>query len=366
VVGPPFKPTKGDAGWCWAMNSDMGVIYVFTSDGLFVSTLFTDSRLSSRWSMPIAKRGMHLEETSLGQENFFPSLGQSPDGSIHVLTDASIVTVSGMESIRRLPERPLVISAKQLAEAQAWTVDQERRRQEAQGVSSLNVALRNAAPAVDGVLDDWSGANWATIERRKDSGGHEELTSAAVTVAGDRLYAAWKTGDRNLLKNAGTTWENLFKTGGCLDLMIGADPSAAPDRRQPVAGDCRLLVTMVEGKPMAVLYTPVVPGHKGARQAFISPVSTVEMDAVVRVEDQITVAGKDGNYELSVPLALLGLKPKAGQSIAADVGLLRGNGFATMRRVYWSNKGTQITEDLPSEAKLEPALWGRWVFAAGG
>jgi hypothetical protein len=90
------------------------------------------------------------------------------------------------------------------------------------------------------------------------------------------------------------------------------------------------------------------------------------MDAVVRVEDQITVAGKDGNYELSVPLALLGLKPKAGQSIAADVGLLRGNGFATMRRVYWSNKGTQITEDLPSEAKLEPALWGRWVFAAGG
>ena len=48
------------------------------------------------------------------------------------------------------------------------------------------------------------------------------------------------------------------------------------------------------------------------------------------------LAGKDGNFELSVPLAALGLRPEAGQSIRGDVGVLRGNGFQTLQR----NTGT--------------------------
>lgn len=91
-----------------------------------------------------------------------------------------------------------------------------------------------------------------------DWGRHEQKTEAAVAVAGDRLYAAFKTGEPTLPVNAGTALQNLFKTGGGLDLVIGADPKADPNRGAAVAGDVRLLVAVVNGKPAAVLYRPVV------------------------------------------------------------------------------------------------------------
>ena len=73
---------------------------------------------------------------------------------------------------------------------------------------------------------------------------------------------------------------------------------------------------------------------------------------------------KEGNYELSVPLAALGWKPKIGQTYGADLGVLRGSGGQTTQRVYWSNKATAITADVPSEAELTPRLWGKWKIVA--
>ncbi|MBA3939170.1 MAG: hypothetical protein H0X38_17115, partial [Planctomycetes bacterium] len=231
------------------------------------------------------------------------------------------------------------------------------------------VKLRAAAPVLDGKLDDWAGADWATIDRRTvtqgDWGARLDLVQGAVAVHGDRLYAAWRNADGNLLRNSGATWQTLFKSGGCLDLMIGADPQANPDRPEPVRGDCRLLVSRVQDKLMAVLYRPLVAGHTGERFPFTSPVSSIAMDEVLRVDDQVQLANHEGDYELSVPLALLGLKPGADQVIKADIGLLRGNGFQTMQRCYWSNKATSMTADVPSEARLSPNLWGRWRFVGG-
>jgi hypothetical protein len=67
-------------------------------------------------------------------------------------------------------------------------------------------------------------------------------------------------------------------------------------------------------------------------------------------------------YEFSIPLDVLGLTPAPGKSIRADVGVLRGNGFQTLQRAYWSNKATGLVSDLPSEAELTPRLWGMWKF----
>ena len=77
---------------------------------------------------------------------------------------------------------------------------------------------------------------------------------------------------------------------------------------------------------------------------------------------QLQFAEKDGNYEISIPLATLGLRADVGATIKGDLGVLRGDGFQTMQRVYWSNKATGITADVPSEAELTPQLWGSWRF----
>jgi hypothetical protein len=158
--------------------------------------------------------------------------------------------------------------------------------------------------------------------------------------------------------------------------MLGTDPKADRTARRPVEGDLRLLVTRAgdkaAGKPadkagektLAILYRPVVPGTKQP-VPFSSPWRTITLDEVKDVSDQVRLAGTEGNFEFSVPLALLGLRPEGGQTLRGDLGVLRGNGFQTLHRVYWHNKATAITSDVPSEAELTPWLWGVLKFQPG-
>ena len=190
-------------------------------------------------------------------------------------------------------------------------------------------------------------------------------------MSGDRLYAAFRTDDAELLRNSGEMPTAPFKTGGALDVMIGVNPAADPKRTKAVAGDLRLLVTVVKGKTFAVLYRAVVPGTKES-VPFSSPWRTITLDRVEDVSDQVTLASsvvkntkgkvEAAFYEFSIPLDTLGLRPQPGKTLRGDVGILRGDGTKTMQRVYWSNKATGITADVPSEAELTPKLWGRWEF----
>ena len=378
LLGGLVTPKGSDAGPLWCVNGNAGTVYLFTVDGLFVGQLFQDSRAGKPWSMPSAERNMRLNDVTLHDENFFPTITQTADGKVYLCDGArtSLVRVDGLDAIRRLPAAELKVSADDLAAATAWRVEAEAKRQADRGTGTLTVAIRKAEPTVDGKLDDWAGAEWAPIDRRgvaaffnSDSKPYD--VSGAVAVAGDRLYAAFRTADAELLKNSGETPNAPFKTGGCLDLMIGADPSADPKRPRPAASDQRLLVTQVGGKTVALLYRAVVPGTKEP-VPFSSPWRTIKLDRVDDVSADVRLAVgvekddkgkvKSAVYELSVPLASLGLKPTDGASIKGDLGVLRGNGFQTTHRVYWNNKATAITADVPSEAELTPALWGRWTF----
>ena len=378
LLGDFITPRKGDAGPMWCINGNMGDMYLLTTDGLFVAQLFQDSRTGHHWTMPKAERGALLNEITLHDENFFPTITQTADGAVYLVDGGrtSLVRVDGLESIRRLPPTEVRVTADDLKAAAAWRVQAEAQRQLARGSGTLNVALRADAPVVDGKLDDWAGADWAVIDRRGTAANFNSDSkpydiTGAVTIVGDRLYAAFRTQDAEVLKNSGDTPNAPFKTGGCLDLMLGTDPAADPKRPRPVAGDVRLLITQVNGKTLALLYRAVVPGTKEP-VPFSSPSRTITIDRVddISAEVQLSMSvekndkGKVASafYEVSVPLAALGLKPADGQSIKGDIGILRGNGFQTLQRVYWNNKATAITADVPSEAELTPALWGRWQF----
>jgi len=224
----------------------------------------------------------------------------------------------------------------------------------AKGKLSLSVALGGAAPQVDGDLAEWKeGVEWAKLDDR---------ASAAVRIVGDRLYAAWRTGDANALANAKGEPKLLFKRGGAVDLMIGCDPKAPTKRLEPAAGDIRLLASMQDGKPTAVLYRAVVPGTADAdRVPFESPVGRVVFDRVDDVSDSLQLVQKDGDIELSIPLAVLGLNEIGeGATLLGDIGILRGTGAMTTQRLYWNNLDTLICSDVPSEARLQPANWGTW------
>jgi len=375
LLGNPVMPRGSDAGELWAINANKGTVYFFTTDGLFVATLFKDSRTSA-WNAPEARRGMSMADYSLQEESFWPTLSQTSDGQIYLGGNGSILRIEGLEGVRRLPNSEIKVDAAMLKTAQAAFVQNEVQRHAAEAPRELAVALRSVPPTVDGKLDDWTGAAWAVIDKRSMQVGNwgrkMVQTEAAVAIAGDRLYAAFKTDDPKLLSNTGESLQNLFKTGGALDLMLGTDAQANPDRKQAVAGDLRLLVTRVKNKTVAVLYRPVAPGTKTEPVQFSSPMRTIKFDRVDDVSDQVVLANaivtneKDKTqtsvFEFSIPLATLGLTPASGQSIRGDIGLLRGNGSQTLQRIYWSNKASGIVSDIPSEAELTPQYWGRFDF----
>ena len=369
LLGGFFEAEGSDAGPLWAVNGNLGTAYVFTADGLFVATLFEDGRLAKPWAMPVATRGMSLEGITLHEENFWPTISRTSDGKIYLIDGgrSSIVSLKGMETIRRLPDSALTVTAADLVQAQEYQSQEEILRQRDQGKGILAVAILPTAPAMDGKLDDWKSA-WVDIDKSGvkanfNSNSKPYDITGSVAVAGGRLYAAYRTGNPGMLDNSGETPAALFKTGGALDLMIGANPAADPKRKDAVAGDMRLIVARVKGVTKAMLYRAVVPGTPdSAKVPFASPWRTITLDQVTDISSQVQFAEKDGNFEFSVPLTVLGINPQPGLRLKGDIGILRGNAVQTTARVYWGNKATSITSDVPSEALLAPGLWGTLEF----
>ncbi|MDB4766056.1 hypothetical protein OAG71_00055 [bacterium] len=362
----------GKAGPMFGINGNMGNMYLMTADGMFVSTLFHDIRTRPNWASPVAIRNMDVTDVSLHDENFWPSITQTTDGRIFLVDGGrtSLVRVEGLETLQRLPDSSITVTAADLRKSREWFTKAEAKRQRQLGPGILTVPLRSTAPQVDGQLGDWPlDTDWAFVDRRGvkanfDSRSRPYQVSAAVTLTNTHLYAAWKTTETNLLNNSGETANGLFKHGGCLDIMLGSDPNAPIDRKKPAAGDQRLLITRVKDKTVATLYRAKVPGTK-TPVAFSSPWRSIYIDAVEDVSQQVSVAtDKEGNYEISIPLAALHWRPKPGATYRADIGVLRGANGQTTQRVYWANKATAITADVPSEAELTPGLWGKWKIKA--
>ena len=379
LLGPSFRLHKSVDVELWAINGNKGNIYLFTTDGLFVATLFKDSRLpSASWAQRSKSvRGMSVTDLTTGEENFWPSITQTPDGNVYVVTDSSaIVRVDGLNSIRRLAPSIIHVTANALDQAKAYFKTVESARQQAAPASTLIIPIDAAPPPAHEDLSKWDPKLFVTIDERwqqvGDWGRTKLLTQAALKVAGDRLYAAFRTNDPQALENSGASLQSLFKTGGGLDLMLATNADSDPQRKSAAPGDIRLLVSLVNGRPVAMLYRPIATAPRKSA-VFESSLSTLKFDDVENVSEYVqlaresvdsTTGARAGDFEFSIPLSTLGLTLKPGMELRGDIGLLRGNGIQTIQRVYWSNKATGLVSDVSSEAELTPQLWGRFRFVA--
>jgi len=68
--------------------------------------------------------------------------------------------------------------------------------------------------------------------------------------------------------------------------------------------------------------------------------------------------------EAAVPRASLGLRPEKDMVLLADLGFISSdpNGSINVVRTYWSNKDTNLVNDLPQEAWFRPAKLGTLIF----
>jgi hypothetical protein len=133
-LAPRTGHRKDEVIELWAINGNYGNVYLFTTDGLLVATLFQDERTAKRWPNE-ERRGFEPKEMSLEQECFFPSIQQMTDGRVYLVAGKSfsaIFEVTGLDTIRRLPEQELTLTAEHLAAARRY-LDARRKVPEKAG-----------------------------------------------------------------------------------------------------------------------------------------------------------------------------------------------------------------------------------------
>ena len=190
------------AGPLFFLNGNQGNIYVFTQDGLFVSQLFQDVRQGQLWEMPSEQPNALLNELTLHDENFFPSVTQTPNGKVYLVAGAipAVVRVDGLDTIERLPPSKIEISVDELRQCQETLSESKSSIQGHGGAKLLKVFILPTAAALDGNPENLQISAWAPIDTRGAGAWFNPNTKAydvkgGILVAGTNLIAAWETGE---------------------------------------------------------------------------------------------------------------------------------------------------------------------------
>jgi hypothetical protein len=366
LIGPSsFLGTAdmdNEIGEIFYLNGNLGENYLFTHDGLYIQSLFKDTR--GYFDTPVkAVRGMSMDAMTAGGESFGGNFIKAPDGKFYVTlggTDARVLEVTGLGSIKRLGGK-FSYSPTQFAEAQRLA---QQNAAQTQAPKVFTVARGVGAIAIDGKADEWS----ELLDDKKplleiQESAQQRYARVAARYDANNLYLAYRVfGPRGTWRNAGQNEKLLFKTGDAVDLMIG------PEKSVSGAGNLRLLMTTMDGEPMAVLNQKVAPGARPEEKFdFSSPWRTISFDRVVTAREVKLGSGAiaDGYFvEAAIPWSTLGMTPQTGLKLGGDVGVLFADngGTQTISRQYWSNKATGLVNDVPGEADLTPDLWGTFVL----
>jgi hypothetical protein len=346
MLGYPVRPAKGEAGYMVARYSYMGEIYVYTTDGLLVATLGGDTRTSPFWPYRQQKLGMEITGLSFEAEQFWPFMFGEDDGNVYLSIGkwhTSIVRLDGLDTVRRVDLGYIEATKDELARMEPLRVQTQTKAKLREEVDVYRVKSAKSTP-------EWPAQDWAPIDTN---------SSFQLGTDGKHLIVAYRTNQPQLLRDSAVEFPFAFTQGGGLDLMIRAQ--GASDSRQVLIGDVRLFVTQRAGKLLAVLYRQKA-AKAGNRVVFASPVGEVVFDDVEDVSNQVQLIANGGNYQITVPLDLLGVDPAKGRMYRGDVGMVLSDGARAQARVYWHNKADAMTADVPTEARLSPSQWGLFRF----
>lgn len=347
-------------GRLWGMTGNMGVTdkfmaymtyfgvnHVFSSDGVYVAALLYDGRVSGPESdvgQPEGQSGQFVKLNIQGKDQYF---------IIHGGQDTRVWEVLGLDTVQPLAGGTYehTAASAEMAAASIAEYTAKIQRQQQLTIVRGRTALDLAQP----------------ISAAVDSDRKFEVRAA---YDADNLYLRYDVTTPYPLVNSMADPTIIFHGGNAIDVQLATDLKADPKRKTPAPGDLRLVITQQNGKPMTMVYRPRVAGFAGERIVLTSPTGQEPFDRIEPTDKvMMTTSPIDGGFRaaVTIPFALLGMEPKAGEQIRMDLGFIfsrNANGSRVSVREYWKNNSftANVTDDIPHESRLEPNEWGTATF----
>jgi len=348
-------------GNLFVIGTDKGEWHLLSSSGYYVSSLFEGDPMKIKWpDEAVPGANMNTVPPGMGAEDFGGSVILATDGNMYVQAGKTAFIdckVSGLDTVKTLGTGTLKISATDVLQAQQFKV---KYLSVSDSVKSVTVKKKTVVFPGDPNKD---------FGTEPISFGPDNARIHGWLAHDDaNLYVAWRVDDKTPWVNGGTGFENLYACGDTVDLQLGADPSSNVKRREAGKGDLRLSIGQLQGKNTAVLYRNV--SAEKAPKTFYSgtclggyPMDYVKILGTVKIESK-PVGDKYYSVEAAIPLKDLGVTLKADLKLRGDLGVTFGDpvGKKTTLRAYWSNQATGIVADEVEELKMQPALWGEFIF----
>lgn len=357
-------PDCGDAPAVFMVRGNLGEDYWFTTDGLYVSPFFKDSRLPGK-PLPATEEELRDMKMGLfpgGSEHFSGWTGRQEDGVIRmtcaIARQASmVVRMDGLEDIRYMEPTFIHVEEEQLEIVRKEYV--ERQKMEGRSrILEVNKVKRKSSGSID----------WDKITHTENIArmGLEEKATTRVCWDKDAFYVNFDICDKSPWMNGANDLRYLFKGGDVVDVCIR--PSMDVDNTNAVQGDVRFIGGFFkERNTVLEMREKSVAGLEVENFTYSSPVSTFVFEYVKeakKVSLNVHPIKDKVNVTMTIPWTEIGLIPKAGLRFRGDLGIILSNseGNANTARVYWSNKNTNLVNDIPHEAKLEPVRWAEIVL----
>ena len=304
---------------------------------------------------------MSINSCSAGGESFGGEFFRNPlDGKVYLggpvasCREASVIAqVTGLESTRRLPTVTFEFHARASTPRRraCWQSGPSEAAAKSLAIARIKQARRPDAPPGYLPLDERAPvARWSFDPRH--------AAESAWTYDDRNLYLCVRgVTDDSPMVNGGNDVRTLFKTGDAIEFELRTQPDN--DDKQVIEGDLRLLVSVFEKKPVAVLYRYKVPGtSKAGRRSPLRSAPRGSTGWKCSPTAQIAIDRGPASYTVraAVPLAALHFAPAAGKTYRGDIGVVYSDKTGTIDelRMYWANPTSGMVNDLPTEAQIDP------------
>ncbi|YCM42863.1 hypothetical protein V2O64_16260 [Verrucomicrobiaceae bacterium 227] len=345
----------------FVIGTDKGEWHLLSSSGYYLASLFEGDPMKIKWpDEAVPGTDMSTVPPGMGTEDFGGSVIMGGDGHMYVQAGKTAFInckVTGLDTVKSLGSGPLKITPEDRVIAQQFKV------------KYLNVS------EVAKQIDVKKSAITFTGDPRNDFGVEPFIfgtdpnkIQSWLAHDDENLYVAWRVNDKTPWVNGATGFENLYASGDTVDLQLGVDPNADPERNEAVKGDLRLSIGRLQGQDTAVLYRKV--SDEQNPRTFYSGTSKggysmefVAKLAGVRIESK-PVGDHAYLVQAAIPLKQLGVRLEPGLKLRGDLGATFSDpvGKDTTLRVFWSNQATGIVADEVEELKMQPAMWGELSF----